>query len=320
MHIKHVVLMVSYNQEKYITTALDSILKNDVLPDKIIINDDCSTDNTWNIIQDYVKQYPELIIANHNEHNLGIFKNINKTWMDGINSGCDVISWCSGDDLWEKNVIKNLNNSIEKNNIDIKNDKFIIVTNSYLLNKNGKKQLWNNYKLKNSDIALARLGKKLNHREIGISINVLKNDFTPLDASLGLASDTVFVYSLERKIDKWFFENFEAANYRTRVGVVSREKVSTLLKSEANAYKYILDNFSLNRYQKLITEFWISFDTYLTEITINNWIKYLIAYFKNLFIQPKFLNTKNFICLQPPVILKLLMYIKNIQKRKAMKS
>lgn len=317
MKIKHAVMMVSFNQEKYIASALDSILCSEILPDKIIINDDCSTDNTWKIIKEYEKKYPNIIYPQRNEKNIGIYKNINKTWDDAKKSECDIISWCSGDDLWEKDVIKHLNESIEKNNIDIKNEKFIIVTNSILLAKNGKKTIWNNYKLRNSDIALERLGKRLNHREIGLSINVVKSDFFPFDEQLGLASDILLVYSLERNIENWYFENFEAAYYRTRVGIVSTQKVTKLLESEVRTFTYIKEHYPLNKHQKIVTELWISFNTYLTDIKIFNWLKYIKSYFINLLIQPRFLNFRTFICLQPPFILKILLKIKQFLKERS---
>ena len=46
--------------------------------DEIIIADDCSTDNTMEIGQEYEKRYPRLIKFFRNEHNLGIVKNFNK--------------------------------------------------------------------------------------------------------------------------------------------------------------------------------------------------------------------------------------------------
>ena len=46
--------------------------------DEILIADDCSTDNTREIAQDYVQRYPELIRYISNEHNMGIVGNFNK--------------------------------------------------------------------------------------------------------------------------------------------------------------------------------------------------------------------------------------------------
>lgn len=46
------ILMATYNGEKYISQQIDSILNQTFGDWKIFIQDDCSTDNTVNIIED----------------------------------------------------------------------------------------------------------------------------------------------------------------------------------------------------------------------------------------------------------------------------
>ena len=50
------VLMPAYNAEKYIREAVESILKQTFSDFEFIIIDDCSTDDTWGIIQEYSKK------------------------------------------------------------------------------------------------------------------------------------------------------------------------------------------------------------------------------------------------------------------------
>ena len=47
--------MTTYNSSKYVREQLDSIFLQTVLPDEIIICDDCSTDNTVNILKEYMR-------------------------------------------------------------------------------------------------------------------------------------------------------------------------------------------------------------------------------------------------------------------------
>ena len=61
MIVKHSILVVTYNQENYIQDTLSSLLNQSELPDEIVILDDCSTDNNWDIILHNQKLYPELI-------------------------------------------------------------------------------------------------------------------------------------------------------------------------------------------------------------------------------------------------------------------
>lgn len=83
--------MPTYNGEKYIARALESILMQETTYKyQIWIIDDCSTDNTINIIREYQQLYPDIIKIDINEHNEGgktmapkIFNNIKtKYWMN----------------------------------------------------------------------------------------------------------------------------------------------------------------------------------------------------------------------------------------------
>lgn len=47
------IAMVTYNSEKYVKIAIDSVLASDYINFELIIFDDCSSDCTWEIIQSY---------------------------------------------------------------------------------------------------------------------------------------------------------------------------------------------------------------------------------------------------------------------------
>ena len=51
MSIKFSVIIPCYNASKFINSLINSIVKSDILPDEIIFVNDCSTDNTLNILQ-----------------------------------------------------------------------------------------------------------------------------------------------------------------------------------------------------------------------------------------------------------------------------
>lgn len=71
--------MLTYNHEKYIASALESILMQEVNFDyEIVICDDCSSDKTQEIILEYQKKYPDIIKPYFNEKNLGGQNNANK--------------------------------------------------------------------------------------------------------------------------------------------------------------------------------------------------------------------------------------------------
>lgn len=90
--------MVSYNHEQYIAQAIESVIVQQTQYSfEIVISDDCSTDNTKNIIHEYTIKYPNLIKAHYQECNIGMGKN----WLYVI-SECkgDYIALLEGDDYW----------------------------------------------------------------------------------------------------------------------------------------------------------------------------------------------------------------------------
>ncbi|MDX6182228.1 glycosyltransferase [Flavobacterium sp. Fl-77] len=67
-----------YNYGRFLIEAIESVIKQTIIPDEILISDDCSTDETQIIAQEYVKKFPGLIKYNRNETNLGIVKHFNE--------------------------------------------------------------------------------------------------------------------------------------------------------------------------------------------------------------------------------------------------
>lgn len=71
------VVIPAYNAALYLPEAIESILKQTFQDFEIIIIDDCSTDNTWEVIQEYAKRDAR-IRPFQNQQNLGIAGNRNK--------------------------------------------------------------------------------------------------------------------------------------------------------------------------------------------------------------------------------------------------
>lgn len=67
-------VMATYNGELYIKEQLDSILNQTLIPDEILIQDDCSTDNTVKIISEYIEKYPFIKLTINNKR-LGYIEN-----------------------------------------------------------------------------------------------------------------------------------------------------------------------------------------------------------------------------------------------------
>lgn len=121
------VFMPTYNQEALVTEAIESILAQDYSDWELIIGDDCSTDNTYEIIKDYQRMNPDKIKSFRNSSNLGITKNFNK-----ILSKCagKYISFFAGDDIYLPNKLSNQVALMESNSNSILSYHDIEVFNS----------------------------------------------------------------------------------------------------------------------------------------------------------------------------------------------
>ena len=92
------IAIITYNQEKYISQTLDSVLQQEhEYSYEIVIGEDCSSDGTRKIIEDYVEKYPDIIKPLYNIPNKGLIAN----YFNVLNhcSGKYIME-CAGDDYW----------------------------------------------------------------------------------------------------------------------------------------------------------------------------------------------------------------------------
>ncbi len=95
------VVMVTYNHEKYIAQAIESVLMQDTsFGFHLLIGDDKSTDNTLQICQTYESKYPDKITLIKRDKNIGMINNIKNTFENAFKSGVKYIAVLEGDDYW----------------------------------------------------------------------------------------------------------------------------------------------------------------------------------------------------------------------------
>ena len=123
--MKLIVLLSSYNGEKYIREQLDSLLNQDLKPDKIFIRDDGSKDETINILEEYKKNND--CIEYYCGNNLGpaksFFELINKC------EEADYYALCDQDDVWFKDKLSRAVELLEKED----NSKSLLYCSKYTL-------------------------------------------------------------------------------------------------------------------------------------------------------------------------------------------
>lgn len=96
---KVVVIVVTYNHEKFVGSTIQSILNQQTdFSVRIIIADDGSRDGTMDIVTNFKTQFPEKITVLQHEKNQGVLKNILRIFPE-INGQYFAI--LDGDDSWE---------------------------------------------------------------------------------------------------------------------------------------------------------------------------------------------------------------------------
>lgn len=92
------VCLITYNHEDFIVEAIESVLDQQLdCTWEFIIADDCSTDKTGEIVEDYAKANPNLIRKLDNSTNLGAAKNFLRL-LDAAKG--KYIAYLEGDDYW----------------------------------------------------------------------------------------------------------------------------------------------------------------------------------------------------------------------------
>lgn len=130
MHnIKVSVCVPVYNVEAYIGRCLESILSQSLQEIEIIIVNDCTPDNSMEIVKDFAAQDKRIKIINH-KTNMGLMWTRHTGYMSA--SG-DYITFCDSDDILGDEALRLLYNSALKFNADIVSGNMQRFTGSKLL-------------------------------------------------------------------------------------------------------------------------------------------------------------------------------------------
>lgn len=275
------VVIITYNQEQYITQCIESILaqKTD-FPFEIIIGEDFGTDSTRDICKEYQKKFPEKIKLILNDKNTGVVEN----WINCIiESKGKYIAQCAGDDYWHNiNKIQIQTEFLEENpNYGIVHSDFdeIIVNKNISVN--------NYYNKNNVKIASGNVFKELfyNYHIHTLTACFRKElflDFVPFQKiiNLGFTAEDRVSYTIMSKYTLVYYMEISTATYRRIDGSIS----SPNNFSKGESYYYLWYKQSEFIAQLFPNE--ILFDERNERIYKNNAIL-SVAFKSNLFQQAK---------------------------------
>ena len=148
--MKTSIVMSTYNGEKYIVDQLESIRKQSKMPDEVLIFDDCSTDQTVEIVTNYIQDNGLnnwKIKVNHQN------KGWRQNFMDGmwLSSG-DIVFPCDQDDIWHEDKLQSMSEVMEDNP-----HIFLLASNYTTFYEEGGKKLLQNHGEKLNDKSLVKI-------------------------------------------------------------------------------------------------------------------------------------------------------------------
>lgn len=161
------IALATYNGAHYITEQLNSLIHQSLVPDEIIIVDDCSTDNTLEIIEQFDFGSISVRVLK-NIQNLGVIKTFKKSILA---CNCEYIFLCDQDDIWHQDKLEvcySRIKTLEKLYLEIP---ILVISDLKLINANGhslEKNFWEEHKMKpmNTGFGLALV----NNEAVGCSM------------------------------------------------------------------------------------------------------------------------------------------------------
>ena len=313
MDYKISIILPIYNVEKYLRNALDSILNQTFGFEnlEVIMVDDCSEDNSRDIIQDYADKYENFIAIylNKNSGGAGKPRNIGLKYVTS-----DYILFLDPDDELMPNICVDLYNELLKKDADIVSANALFITNGktildlnyhekyYEIIPNKNLELFKPYRIWGS------LFKKSLILENNISfIDVPTNEDTYFAYScffnankIVYLNDYVGVKHYERNIDEFISLSHNFNKYHILGTIVAFKEILILISNSNPNKDYTYDPFILNIFVRFNNKWDMSygdkkevFDKILEYEHFSNYIIKLPFHFKfmNFLLNHKLFNS-----------------------------
>lgn len=275
------VALCTYNGEKFLREQLNSIINQTIPVNEIVVCDDCSSDATLTILEEYNQKYPQLFKIFINEINLRSNKNFEKSIS--LTTG-DYIFLSDQDDVWR-------NDKVEKTLEVFKQNENAegVFSDAYLINNKDKIlfdntiSLWDSIYFFETKIPkpldlykiLIKKGNYLTGATLCIKKEV-KNycfPFQTIDNVFLHDEWFAFILSIRKKL---YYSSEKLISYRIhanqQMGVGNIMKNSKKIKSDPTILELILEikkPTCFKDYKSLTRILFIQFEKYKT-LSINN--------------------------------------------------
>ena len=228
------VILPNYNKFDFLQESINSVTSQTLKNWQLYIIDDCSTDNSWSIIEKFLNKNNITIIK--------LKKNMGPSFCRNYAiriSRSKYISFIDSDDIWEKNKLEKQINFMEKNNLDLtytdympffeKNGKKIFKKKTHLKNTFNFNTFVNNSSINTTTMIVRRsiLGtlkfRKIKHEDYLFKCRLLKKNYIAKKFNENLATYRIisgsrssqrlknifWLWHINKKYNKLnFFKNF----------------------------------------------------------------------------------------------------------------
>ena len=258
--------MITYNHAAFVEDAIKGILQQETDAKlKIIIGDDCSTDDTILLLDKYEKEFPDFIKVIRRNSNVGMMQN----FVDVLRQCTgDYIAICEGDDYWNdpKKIAKQLDWLEKEANVDL------VFTNAKVLKQESKEFGPNWASIKRQRFSTKDL---LSGNFITTCTVLFRNKLSePLLASLAqfkLGDWPLYLLLLNQSKSTAYFLDDHTAVYRQHVGgVYSTITTEKRIKSVLSVYEQLLKEQNFAIYRNLIFKKVSSIYYFLGCTTVSN--------------------------------------------------
>lgn len=202
------IIIPTYNAEDYIKLAVYSLLNQNYPRIEIIIIDDCSTDQTYNILYDEFNNVPDIILLK-NKSNMGV----SATRNIGIKeSRFNYIIFLDSDDKYLEKSLFVLNDSLNNYNADL-----------YLFSFKSNKHIKNRYEnyglIMNESTIQKTVHKQYCNAPWGkIFIkNIIERYNISFNEKLSMGEDYLFLYQYSKYCNKIFISNSQVYYYNVNI-------------------------------------------------------------------------------------------------------
>lgn len=277
------VLLITYNQEKLVGNAIESVIgQKEFGLNKLIVLDDCSTDGNWDVIQSYKNQYSDYIVTYRNETNIGgksLYQNFWKLYT--LRGDSDLYCFISGDDVFCDGWFCAVQNLIKEKGIDVRNKASLLLGDTKILFPNGEVEIDSHASLIERGLKLMRMRVRGIVSSCPIMSKKLMERYQKpiLDEGLCLAEE-MFDNNKFYYCDEAYYCKCVGYEYHVGIGV------SRSIASTHDYYRSLIHAIERSKqlYELCVKDqYWMDFKSYRLKYMINPtvilYVKMCVAYF-----------------------------------------